>query len=862
MAHGTGADPRRGLPVPVRDGLTGAEAAERLRRDGRNTPPVPRYTLPLLLLLGEFTHFFALLLWGAAALALIGGLPEAALAIATVVVVSGGLAFVQDAWADRIGWRLLSRLPATATAVRDGRRIRVPADALVTGDVVLLTAGDRVPADLRLTEAHGLAVDEAPLTGRRAVVRRGDGDTVFAGTHVVAGEAEGVVVTTGPRTRLGQSVSPVRQARRPSGPLTGDLRDLTAFAAGAAAVTALLLFLLPVVSGVPPAAAFLPAVGLAVALVPLGLRPAVHLCLAWTAQRMAHANALPRRPEATERLGAVTFLCVPEAGVLTRGEPSAVEVWTPQGTVRVTGEGYAPEGGLDGTGPAVAAAQDLAMTAALCSGGGIHFADGRWRPVGDPVEAACHVLAARAGADTSLSAVEVRYPFDPHRLRASAFAKGSVHVKGAPDTVLPRCRNPGGAEAALGALTERGLRVLAVARRDLTAPPERADDAERDLTLLGLVGLEDPPRPDAREAVARCRRAGVRTALVTGDDPRTARAVARSVGLAAADAPVLTGAELPDDLRGIGELLDRDGAVVARASPEDRRRVTVALQHRGHVVATAGGGAHDGDALRRADVGVAAGAPACDTARDAADLVLLDGGLAAAATAVELGRGARANLRRVLTYCLTGVVGTAAPFLAWALSGGAVPPALSLLQVLALTVGVDLVPVLALGSEPFERRAPRGRPPSASFLVDRRLAVRAAGVLGPVAAVTALFAFGVVLWVGGWQWGRPPAPLLLAQASGAAFATAVLGRLAALLACRSETRPFDTAPWSGNPLLLGAVGMQVLLLWAFLTVPSLAGRLGGTVPPGFVWPAVLLAVPAVLAADTIHKAVREHRSAG
>src|SRR5690606_2265597 len=270
------------------------------------------------------------------------------------------------------------------------------------------------------------------------------------------------------------------------------------------------------------------------------------------------------------------------------------------------------------------------------------------------VEAACHVLAARAGADTSLSAVEVRYPFDPHRLRASAFAKGSVHVKGAPDTVLPRCRNPGGAEAALAALTERGLRVLAVARRDLTAPPERADDAERDLTLLGLVGLEDPPRPDAREAVARCRRAGVRTALVTGDDPRTARAVARSVGLAAADAPVLTGAELPDDLRGIGELLDRDGAVVARASPED-------------------------------------------PPRDTADLVLLDGGLAAAATAVELGRGARANLRRVLTYCLTGAVGTAAPFLAWALSGGAVPPALSLLQVLALTVGVDLVPVLALG---------------------------------------------------------------------------------------------------------------------------------------------------------------------
>ncbi len=350
-------------------------------------------------------------------------------------------------------------------------------------------------------------------------------------------------------------------------------------------------------------------------------------------------------------------------------------------------------------------------------------------------------------------------------------------------------------------------------------------------------------------------------ALVTGDDPRTARAVARAVGLTETDdAPVLTGADLPQDLRGIEELLDRDGAVVARASPEDRRRITVALQHREHVVVTTGDGPDDAAALRRADVGAASGTTGADTARDAADLVLLDNRLAAIAAAVELGRAARVNLRRVLTYRLTGVVAVTVPFLVWAATGDAVPLALGVLQVLALDVGVDLLPALALGAEPPGRATTRTGPPAGEPVVDRRLAVRVLGVLGPVEAVTAMFAFLVVLGVGGWEWGTAPAPSLLAQASGAAFATVALGQAATALACRSETEPFDVGPWSGNPLLLGAVGAQLLLLWVLLTVPPLPEQLGASVPPGYVWPAVLCVVPALLAADTIHKVVRARRS--
>lgn len=855
------ADPLQGRPVPVRSGLTGPDAARRLGHDGRNLVPPPQRTLPFLLLASSFTHSFALLLWAAAALAFIGGLPEAAWAVVTVIVVSGLVGFVLDYWSDRIGQRLRRRAPAAVRVIRDGRQARVNADELVVNDVVLLRAGDRVPADIRLTEVHDFVVVEVGVTGMREMLRCDEGTTVFAGTHVAAGEAEGVVVTTGMWTRLGQDSPLLRHARRPSGPLVENLRDLTAAAAAAATGTALVVFLLTLLVGVPPAEGFLPAVGLAVALVPLGLRSIVHLCLAWAAQRMADAHALVRHSAAVQQLGTVTFLCVPAAGVLTRGEPVAVEVWTPEGTVQVTGTGYAPEGALVGDAAAVAAAHDLALSAALCSSDGYFFTDGQWRPVGDPVEAACHVLAARAGVDVSLAAVERRYPFDPHRRRASAFAKGSVHVKGAPDAVLPRCRAVAGAADASAAMADRGLRVLAVARRDLAAPPEQAEDAERDLTLLGLIGLADPPRSDARTAVTRCRRLGIRLALVTGEDPRTALAVARATGLARPGAPVLHGAELPDDLREIGELLDSDGAVVSRVTPEDRRRVTVALQHRGYTVATTAGGAADDAALRRADVGIAPGYAGADTARDSADLVLLDSGIATVAAALGAGRAIRVTLRRALTYRLTGVVAMAAPFLVWAVTGGAVPPALTLGQVLAIGVGVDLLPALALGVGPRGWRALRDPPPDGEFLVDRRLAVRVGGVLGPVEAVTALFTFGVVLWVNGWQWGQSPAPLLLAQASGAAFATIVLGQVAAALACRSETRPFDAVPWRSDPLPRG-LGAQLLLLWLFFTAPPLAGWLGSTVPPGFVWPGMVCVVPALLAADTIHKVVRPSQAPG
>ncbi|MFC4059248.1 HAD-IC family P-type ATPase, partial [Planomonospora corallina] len=375
------------------------------------------------------------------------------------------------------------------------------------------------------------------------------------------------------------------------------------------------------------------------------------------------------------------------------------------------------------------------------------------------------------------------------------------------------------------------------------------------------VGLEDPPRDDVAEAIATCRRAGIRLAMVTGDHPGTARAIAAVVGLLDPDVLVLTGAELPAADAALGELLDRDGVVVARVTPEDKLRIARALRGRGHVVAMTGDGVNDGPALREADIGVAMGASGTDVAREAADVVLLDDHFATIVTAVELGRATYANIRRFLTYHLTDNVAELTPFLAWAVSGGTIPLALSVLQVLALDIGTDLLPALALGAEPANPRTMRG-PARTGALLDRRLLGRVFGVLGPVQATVEMAAFTAVLALGGWAVGTEPPAALLAAASGTAFAAVVLGQLANAFACRSETRWAGRLAWPGNRLLLGAVAAELVMLLAFLGLPFLADPLGGSLPPLEGWALAALAIPAVIGADALHKALRARRTTG
>jgi magnesium-transporting ATPase (P-type) len=527
----------------------------------------------------------------------------------------------------------------------------------------------------------------------------------------------------------------------------------------------------------------------------------------------------------------------------------------------VSEAGYDPGGRVDVRDPGSRPDLVRLATAASRSSVGYAFqAGGEWRAHGDPMEAALDVFARRLGVATHAGRpqdeVRAKFGFDPRRRRMSVVLDGTVVVKGAPDSVLPLCvdaGDPGEAERVLGALAARGLRILAVAERDTgPAQPTSAAEAERDLRLLGLLGLEDPPRPDVGEAIDACRRAGVKIAMVTGDHPVTATAIANEVGLRRDDAPVLVGDELPADEADLGAVLDHDGVVVARVSPEQKLRIARALRRRGHVVAMTGDGVNDGPALREADIGVAMGASGTDVAREAADLVLLDDHFASIVAGVRLGRATFLNVRRFLTYHLTDNVAELTPFVVWALSGARFPLALGVMQILALDIGTDTLSATALGAE---RPAANvlERPPVSGRLLNRTVLRRAFGLLGPTVAACTMIAFVVSLVALGWRPGDSFRAADVAAASGAAFMTVVIAQTANAFACRSSTRWAGAVGWTTSPLLIAAASVEVLFSFVVLFVPFLADELDHAPPPAAGWAVAILSAGVLLAVDAASK---------
>ncbi len=817
------------------------------------------------MLLAQVTHFFAVMLWVAVVLAALAGLPELSIAIAVIIVINGVFAFVQEYRADQAAARLRDLLPVRATVVRDGKPITISAVDLVVGDLVLLESGDRVCADLRLVTVDGLTVDESMLTGETKSVHPVADATAWAGTFVTEGYAQGEVVAIGSRTRLaGIALLSQAGSRRPS-PLATQLHGVVRAIAVVAVLTGVGFFALSLLLGLPGRDGFLLAVGVTVALVPEGLLPTVTLSLARGAQRMADRQALVRSLESVETLGSTTVLCTDKTGTLTTNQMSVVAVWTPHGPLEIEPSGYRPSPPLPLADTYLA--QDTALASVLASTGRlISEADGH-RPHGDPMEVALHVLALRAGVPTAdmAASVRCRFPFDPRRRRMSVVTADRVAVKGAIDSVLPLCRDDGSvlaaANAAAHSFADRGLRVLAVAERETRASDcsgSDADSVEADLRLLGVVALEDPPREGAAAALAELRRAGIQLLMVTGDHPATAAAIGREVGFARDDVPPIVASQLPTNTAAIGQMIDRDGLIIARATPEDKVRIAVALQERGHVVAMTGDGVNDGPALSRADIGIALGASGTDVARESADLVLLDDHVATIVAAVELGRATFANMRRFLTFHLTDNVAELAPFGLWALSGGSYPLVLSVLQVLALDIGTDVLPAVALGAEPANPRTLQG-PMRTKRLIDGQLLRRVFGVLGPTEAVVELTAATSVLLAAGWVWGATPSSATLAAASGAAFAAVVAGQIANAYACRSEARWVGRVGWHGNPLLAWSVSVSAILAATLLAWPAAQRLFGGAWPPPVGWVIALATAPAVIVADALHKRWRAAR---
>ncbi len=898
-----------GLLGSAREGLPTDEAAARLRRVGPNRLPQAEGPGVLRRAIDQLVHFFALLLWAAAILAFIGGMPQLGVAIAIVVLINGAFSLIQEERAFRATHALSALLPENSTVVRDGRRSKIPAEDLVPGDVVLLREGDRISTDARVIRSTGLKVDNSTLTGESVPLARNEEpltaapadiadatDLVLAGTYVTSGSAFVVVVSTGAGTRLGGISRLTGEVVRRPTPLRLDLnravRVIAAFAISAGA----LFFAASLAMGTAARDGFLFSIGVIVALVPEGLLPTLTLSLAMSATRMAHRGALVRHLEAVETLGCTTVICSDKTGTMTTNQMTARALTIYGNRYRATGSGWEATGSIfSGERPVspreLAALEPLFRAAALCGDARLERTEGRLRCVGDPTEGALIVLARKAGIEREEAERRTprvhEFPFESERRRMStvhALASGELEVlvKGSPESVIRDCAtvrhgttttdlHPAEATrvfADVEALAEDGLRVLAFARKRLPGgrEPRTPEEAESELELLGLVGMEDPIRAEVPASIADCRHAGIRVVMVTGDHPATASSVAKKVGLA--DGRVVLGADLPKDDDELADLMaDLTVTVLARIAPEQKLRIARALQAGGHVVAMTGDGVNDAPALRQADIGVAMGVAGTDVAREAADLVLLDDNFAHIAEAVEEGRAAFDNIQRFLTYHLVDNVAELTPFVVWALSAGRIPLVISVMQVLALDIGTDILPALALGAErPMPgtmTRRPRARK---AGLLDRPVLWRAFGFLGPIEALLsmAMLPLGAALFFG-WAVGAalPSRGVHVSVISTMVFASIALMQKAVAFECRSTDRSlFSIGPFS-NRLLDLAIVIEALGLAAFVYVPPVARVLGQHALSGAQWLPVAVTPFVILAAEEARKAVvrRRDRSA-
>ena len=845
-----------GIPY-TRGGLSLEQVEQQRRRYGPNLLPGPRAVPLWRRLLAQLLHFFAIMLWIAGGLAILARMPQLGFAIFVVIILNGVFAFIQEYRAEKAGERLRDLLPRRVTVRRQGGCESIDAVELVPGDVVVIGPGDRISADIRLEHVNGLAVDVSALTGESVPINPQAGEPVLAGTFAVEGDAIGVVTATARSTRLAAIAQLTGAKSRPATPLALELNRVVRVIAGICVAVGVTFLAIALLVGIHVTDAFVFALGVTVALVPEGLLPTVSLSLAMGAQRMAARGALVRRLESVETLGSTTFICTDKTGTLTRNEMSVAEVWMPGGWAFITGAGYEPFGTINAAPELLLPLKELAAAASLGVNGRSVLRERRWTAQGNPLDVALDVFDRRLNGNRAPLWNEDlvrRYPFDPRRRRLSVIVGNRAIVRGAPEAVFERCVSVGGCHDAVARMAEHGLRVVAIATREIDPAnlPQSADATEASLTLLGLIGIEDPPRTGVADSIAACRRAGIRVAMVTGDHPATARAIAREVGLWRSDALLVEGKDLPADEDLLGALIDRDGMIVSRVSPEEKLRIARALRLRGHVVAMTGDGVNDAPALHEAAVGVAMGRSGTDVAREAADLLLLDDNFATIVAAIEQGRTTFANARRFLTYHLTDNVAELTPFIVWALSGGRFPLALGVLQVLCLDIGTDILPAVALGAEPPSQRVLL-RQPVGRHLIDRDLLLRAL-ILGLTESAVEMAAFLVTISAAGWRPGTSfPSGMPLLAASGAAFTAVVVGQMANAFACRSVTRWPGDLGWFSNRFLVVAVLCEAAMLAAFLYLRPLAYLLGQAPPNGGGYLVGGLAIPAVLAADVVYK---------
>lgn len=871
------------------DGLSRAEALQKLETHGPNALDAPPPRGLLRRLLDQFNNALILVLLGSAVVtALLGHWLDTSV-ILGVVLINALVGLIQEGRAERALAAIGAMLAPRATVRRGGERLRIPARDLVPGEVVLLAGGDRVPADIRLLEAAALEIDEAALTGESVPVSKSTAAVAesaplaertgmaYSGTLVVRGRATGVVVATGSGTEIGRVGHLVRTVETLDTPLLRQMNRFGTRLASAILILAAALFAFGLgVRDYTPDEMFLAAVGFAVAAIPEGLPPILTITLAIGVTRMARRHAIIRRLPAVETLGSVSVICTDKTGTLTRNELTVETLIAGGGRVSFTGSGLDPRGEVRGdSGPV---SHPLAPDLHRALHGGMLCNDAELRPRGDgwalngtPVEGALLVAARKAGLDPD----EVRedhprvaaLPFDSDRkYMATRHRENATHdavyVLGAPETVLAMCDRAliDGAPRPLDrerwtawveTAAEEGQRVLALAFR-LTERVSGEDTWPSDgsMVLVALFGLIDPPRPEAVDAVAQCRAAGIAVKMITGDHAATATAIARHMHLA--DSPVVLSGSALDRLDGEAfEQAVEATDVFARTTPEHKLRIVTALQHAGKTVAMTGDGVNDAPALKRADIGIAMGQKGTEAAKEAAEMVLADDNFASLAHAVEEGRTVYNNLRKAILYVLPTSGGEGLAILTAVLAGATLP--ITAVQVLWVNMVTAVTLSLALAFEPTEHdvmaRPPRrpDEPLLSGFLIWRTVMV---------SLLLLALVFGLFLW---WREGGAD----LATARTLAVNALVMGEIAYLFNTRRLTAP----PWAdggaGNPLAFAATGAVVLLQLAFMYVPAM-NTLFGTAPLGALeWAVCLTGGLLLFAAVEVEKAlVRGRRARG
>ena len=860
-------------------GLSVAEAARRLEHYGPNRLQEAAPRRWWMALLSQFNELIVWILIAAAVLAGVLGDWTDALAIALIVLMNGLIGFVQEGRAERALESLKRLSTPQVRLLRGGQGTIVSSDEIVPGDIVLLEAGDIIPADGRLISSYSLAIQESALTGESLPVEK-QADVIlpaetplaerrnmaFLATTVASGRAVLLVTTTGMMTELGQIARLLTQTAREKTPLQRRLAELGQILLAICLVIVGVIFVLQLMRGERLLEVLLLAISLAVAAIPEGLPAVVTVALALGLQRMVHRKALVRKLPSVETLGSVTVICTDKTGTLTRNEMTVRELQLAELRYEVTGVGYVPKGEFVAVHPDAASgaqvetreeAEDLDLAlliGARCNNSrAIPQGEGQatWSILGDPTEGALIVAALKRGLDFSESEWHPVFelPFDSDRKMMSILIRQTdgrllLLTKGAPEMVLARClaeRQRGQAVDLTPARREfwleqnrrmasGALRVLALACREVAESIDQ-DDLEQDLVLCGLVGMIDPPREEVATAVARCRQAGIQPIMITGDHPATALAIARELGIADERAPgALTGQQLEqlsDD-----ELQTQviSVAVYARATAAHKLRIVQAWQRCGQTVAMTGDGVNDAPAVKAADIGIAMGITGTEVTKEASDMVLMDDNFASIVNAVEEGRGIYDNIQKVVQFLLAGNAGEVLFMFFAALLGWPAP--LHPIQILWINLITDGLPAMALALEPPESDLMQRPPRPAQQSVITRLHGLRILLHGILIAMSALVVFGLVYR--GEQRN-------LAHAQSMAFCVMACSQLAYVLACRSRNYTFPEIGWMTNPTLFAAVAVSALLQFSMLLIPAARPFLELTDYPLREWSLVLTA---------------------